>query len=531
MVGLVTTTSERPTLAPNVTVGLLNDLKNRIDVPSGRPTMPVEAPFTESKFAALPVADASDIENAVERSREAQRTWASRPFGDRVGVLSRFHDLLLERADVAMDIIQLEGGKARIPAFEEVYDTIATARYYLKTGRGLLRRKRRAVSFPGFTTAYEYRRPVGVVANITPWNFPFNLAVADVLPALLAGNGVVGKPDEKTPFSLLYGVSLLEEAGLPEGLFQVVTGPGESVGPPLIDHVDFVMFTGSTAVGHLVSEQSGRRLIGSSMELGGKNAAIVLADADMKKTIPGVGRAMFANGGQLCLSVERIYVDNSVREEFITGLVEYARGMPMTPAFDYSSSVSSMIDRAHMERVDAHVQDAVTRGASLLAGGKQRPDVGPLFYEPTLLSEVDESMELCRAETFGPVASLYGFDDVSEAVSAANESEFGLNFSVWTKNTRQGLDLATQLEAGTVGVNDGYAAVWSSYDAPLGGMKKSGKGRRHGREGLLKYTEAQTIAVQKIGPAFAPFGGLGYPSYQKVLSSALKVLKRLPFYK
>lgn len=527
----MTVIADRNRLAPNVTVSLLNELRDRVDVASGAGSMPIVAPFSEEQFASLPVAGDSDVTLAVDTARSAQEGWSQTPIKRRIEILSKFHDLLIERADMAMDIVQLEGGKSRVPALEEVFDTVATTRYYMKTGPRLLARKRRAVSFPGFTTAYEYRHPIGVVANISPWNFPFNLGVGDVIPALLAGNAVVCKPDEKTPFSVLFAASLLEEAGLPEGLLQVVTGPGEVIGPTLIDSVDFVMFTGSTEVGRIVAARAGQRLVGSSMELGGKNAAIVLADADLDKTVPGVARALFTNGGQLCISVERIYVDDDVREEFTRELVEYTRGMPMTTRFDFSSALSSMIDREHLERVDDHVGDAAGKGATVLTGGKPRPDVGPLFYEPTLLTDVDDSMDLCRNETFGPVASIYGFQEVEEAVALANDSDFGLNFSVWTRDTRRGLQIASRLHAGTVGVNDGYAAAWSTYDAPMGGFKASGQGRRHGAAGLLKYTESQTVAIQRIGPAFAPMGSMSYETYQKVLGPLLRGLKRLPFYK
>ncbi len=527
----MTATVDRAGLAPNVTRELLDSLGSRIDVSSGAKAMVVLAPFTEAELATIPIADESDVRGAVETARSMQIRWARRPVHERAEVLSRFHDLLIDRADTAMDLIQLEAGKARIPAFEEVFDTVATTRYYLSTGPRLLRRKRRAVSIPGFTKAYEYRHPVGVVGSISPWNFPFNLSVADIIPALLAGNAVVSKPDEKTPFSLLYGVSLLEEAGLPPGLVQVVTGPGDEIGPVLIDEVDFVTFTGSTAVGRLVAARAGERLIGSSMELGGKNAAIVLADADLDKTVPGVARAMFANGGQLCISVERTYVDEAIIAEFTRRLVDHIRGMPMTTSYDFSSILSSMIDRSHLERVHAHVEDALENGATVLTGAKPRPDVGPLFYEPTLLTNVDDTMSLCRAETFGPVASIYGYSDLEGAIAEANDSDLGLNYSVWTSDTGHGVDIASRLHAGTVGVNDGYAAAWSSYDAPMGGFKSSGLGRRHGSIGLLKYTEAQTVAVQKIGPAFAPLGSMSYETYRRILGPALKLLKRLPFYK
>jgi succinate-semialdehyde dehydrogenase/glutarate-semialdehyde dehydrogenase len=527
----MTTAATSGRLTPWITRDFVDTLVGRIDVPEHRPRMPVLAPFDESEIVTVPVAAPDDVVEAVARARRAQQAWTRVPIAERRRIVSRFHDLLIDRADVALDLIQLEAGKARIPSFEEVFDVVATTHYYLKTAIRELRPKRRAVSFPGFTVAYEYRHPVGVVGCISPWNFPLTLSISDMIPALLAGNGVVIKPDEKTPLSAVFGASLLEEAGLPSGLVQVVTGPGEEIGPTLIDEVDFVMFTGSTEVGRRVAERAGRRLIGSSMELGGKNSAIVLGDADLRKTIPGISRAVFANGGQLCIAMERIYVHESIADEFSRRFVEHTRGLAMTAEYDFSSALSAMISREHLDRVHDHVHDAVAKGATLLTGGKPRPDIGPLFYEPTVLTDVEEGMDLCRGETFGPVVAIYPFEDVDRAVAQANDSEFGLNFSVWTEDTDRGVEIAARLQAGTVGVNDGYAATWSTYDAPMGGMKASGQGRRHGVEGLLKYTEPQTVAVQRIGPAFAPIAGLGYPAYQRLLGRVLKILKRIPFYK
>lgn len=524
-------TGTRTEFAPNVTESLLETLGAGSAVPPGGLSIDITAPFTGETIGAVPRATADDLAPILDRAREAQVEWSKTPMRERVAILSRFHDLLIDRADIAMDLIQLEAGKARVPAFEEVYDTVAVTRYYMKTGPGLLRRKRRAVSLPGLTVAYEYSHPRGVVGSLTPWNFPFTLAISDIIPALLAGNTVVSKPDEKTPYSMLYGAALLAEAGLPEGVLQVVTGPGAEIGPTIIDGVDFIQFTGSTDVGRQVAAQAGERLIGSSMELGGKNAAIVMADADLDRTIPGIARAVYANGGQLCIAMERIYVDESISDEFTRRFVDYSRDLPLSRSFDFSSALSSMITRDHLEKVHSHVEDAVASGATLLTGGKPRPDVGPLFYEPTVLTDVDERMLLCRSETFGPVVSIYPFGDLGDAIALANDSDLGLNHSVWTRDTNRGVDVASQLKAGTVGVNDGYAATWSSYDAPMGGMKASGVGRRHGAEGLLKYTEPQTVAVQKVGPAFAPPPGLDYETYQKVLGPLLKILKRLPFYK
>lgn len=524
-------TTKRHDLAPNVTAGMLEALSARVDVAGERETIGIIAPFTETEIGRVPVATHGDVAAAADRARRAQKAWSQTPIRRRVEIFTRFHDLLIDRADIAMDIIQLEAGKARVPAFEEVYDTVATTRYYMNTAPRLLKRKRRAVSLPGLTRTYEYRHPRGVVGSITPWNFPFTLAISDVVPALLSGNTVLAKPDEKTPFSMLYGASLLAEAGLPEDFLQVVTGPGSEIGPSLVDEVDYVMFTGSTGVGRLVAQQAGERLIESSMELGGKNAAIVMADADLDKAIPGLARAVYANGGQLCISMERLYVDEAILDEFTDRFVDYSRSMAMSPSYDFSSGLSSMISREHLDKVHSHVEDAVAAGATLLSGGKPRPDVGPLFYEPTVLTDVDDGMLLCRTETFGPVVAIYGYDDLEDAITMANDSHFGLNFSVWTRDTRLGTDVASRLEAGTVGVNDGYAAAWSSYDAPMGGMKHSGMGRRHGAGGLLKHTEAQTVAVQVLGPAFAPPAGLDYPRYQRLLGPLLKFLRRIPFYK
>lgn len=517
--------------APNLSSDLLRRLEARAHASSGGQFIDVDAPFTTEGIGAVPDCSAEDVQAAVGSSREAQRRWNEIGLGARSRILGRFHDLLIDHADTAMDLLQLEAGKSRIPAFEEVFDTVATTRFYLNTAPSLLRRRRRSVSVPGFTAAWEYRHPLGVVGNITPWNFPFTLSISDVVAALIAGNSVVVKPDEKTPYSALYGATLLEEAGLPEGVFQVVTGRGQSAGSALVDEVDFVAFTGSTEVGRLVSEKAGRRLVAASFELGGKNAAIVMADADFARTIPGLARAVYANGGQLCIAMERIYVDERIREDFTRAFVEYSRSLPMAASFDFSSALSSLIDAGHVDSVHSHVEDAVASGAKLLTGGKPRPDVGPLFYEPTVLTDVDETMLLCRSETFGPVVSLYGYGDIEEAISLANDSDLGLNFSVWTSDERTGIDVASRLHAGTVGVNDGYAAAWSSYGAPMGGMKASGVSRRHGEVGLLKYTESQTVAVQRIIPAFAPPSGVSYERYQKFMSRLLKILRRLPFYK
>ena len=324
--------------------------------------------------------------------------------------------------------------------------------------------------------------------------------MSDAIPALLAGNGVVLKPDAHTPFTALVAVELLSEAGLPRELFHVVTGPGPLLGPPLIEKVDYLMFTGSTATGRLIAEQCGRRLIGFSAELGGKNPMLVLADANLDKTVDGATRACFSNSGQLCISTERLYVEDAIYDQFVPAFINRVTSMRLGAGLTWDAEMGSLISQQQLDIVTRHVDDAVAKGARILAGGKARPDLGPLFYEPTILEGVTDDMDLAHHETFGPVVALHRVRDADHAIQRANHTRYGLNASIWSTPAR-GAQLATHIHAGTVNVNDGYSATWASYDAPMGGMKDSGTGRRHGREGILKYTQSQTIAVQRGIPS------------------------------
>jgi succinate-semialdehyde dehydrogenase/glutarate-semialdehyde dehydrogenase len=263
------------------------------------------------------------------------------------------------------------------------------------------------------------------------------------------------------------------------------------------------------------------------MELGGKNAMIVCRDADLSRAVEGAERALFSNAGQLCISIERLFVHDDVAEDFTGKLVDRVHGMKLGSDLDFGPSMGSLISATQLETVKTHVDDAVAKGARVLAGGRARPDVGPYFYEPTLLDGVTEEMTLCRNETFGPVVAISRFTSEDDAVARSNDSEFGLNFSVWTKDTRRGRGLAERLEAGTVNVNEGYAAAWASVEAPMGGMKGSGIGRRHGAHGIQKYTEEQTVAVQRLLP-IAPPRGMRYGLWGRLMTASLRLLRRLP---
>ncbi|MDP9494781.1 MAG: succinic semialdehyde dehydrogenase [Actinomycetota bacterium] len=519
-------------VTPRVGAALLREFESRIDVPTtGREMIDVDSPFNLDVIGRIPQATPEDVVAAVDRARQAQPAWAAIGVKRRAAILLAFHDLLLNDVDTVVDVIQVEGGKVRAGAWEEVIDVAGTARYYANTAPELMRRRRRQGAMPLFTKTHEYRHPKGVCGFISPWNFPFNLSIGDALAALVAGNSVVIKPDEKTPFSLLAAVQLLDRAEVPGGVIQVVTGRGEICGPALIDAVDYVMFTGSSSVGSKVAEQAGRNLIGASMELGGKNAAIVLADADLRRTIPELARGTFGHAGQMCVHTERIYVERPILEDFTRRFVEHTENLEVSSSFEFGPLVSSLITRRHLEAVESHVEDALAKGANLLTGGKPRPDVGPLFYAPTILTDVDETMAMCRGETFGPVVAIYPVSSADEAVRLSNDSDLGLHFSIWSSDTRRAEAIATRLQAGSVAVNDGYVATWGSHDAPMGGFKGSGLGRRHGREGLLKFTDPQTVAVQRLIPAYAPALGLSYETYRRLVERLVALFRRLPFYK
>jgi acyl-CoA reductase-like NAD-dependent aldehyde dehydrogenase len=459
-----------------------------------------------------------EVELAISRARQAQPAWACRPFRDRAPILLRFHDLLLKRQDAVLDLIFAETGKPRRHAFEEVLDTATVSRYYAFHAHRHLRPRRRRGALPLLTKTWEFRVPLGVVGFITPWNFPFSLAMTDLIPALMAGNAAVLKPDPQTTQTAQWGVDLLREAGLPPDVLTVVTGDPPLVGPALVASVDYVMFTGSTRTGALVARQAAERLIGCSLELGGKNPMIVLADADLDKAVDGAVRACFPAAGQVCVSMERIYVHESIYDRFVAEFAASTKGL------DLARDVGRLISERQLAAVQMHVRDAVEKGASVAAGGRPRPDVGPLYYEPTILLGVHEGMTVHAQETFGPVVSVYPFANEEDAIERANSTPYGLNASVWTRSARAGFAIARRIRAGSVNINEAYAATWGSVDAPMGGMKQSGLRPRHGAEGIVKFTDAQTVAVQRLIP-LAPTPGMTPDRFARLLTRLLMLLR------
>ena len=491
------------------------------------PGLQVVSPATGARLAEYPHGTPATVRKAVQRARRAQSEWAETDVAERGAVLMRYHDLILSRREEILDLIQLETGKARKSAFEEVADVAMVSRYYALNAERHLGPHQRKGALPGLTSTWEYHRPKGVVGIISPWNYPLSMAITDALPALMAGNGVVLKPDQKTPFTALWALELLQEAGLPYDLFQIVTGKGSELGSPLIDQVDYIAFTGSTKTGRIVARQAAEQLIGCSLELGGKNPMIVLADAHLENAVDGAIRGCFANAGQLCISIERLYVHESIFERFVQRLVARVSRMSLDAALDFEADMGSLVSREQLDKVEGQVLGAVVKGAKILAGGHPRPEIGPYFFEPTVLQGVTEDMEICDEETFGPVVSVSPFDSLEEAIHLANDSRYGLNASIWTGDPEVGRQLAARIQAGTVNINEAYAATWASIDAPMGGFKESGLGRRHGAEGILKYTEAQTVAVQRGLPIASP-AGVGEEDFSQLMSGALRLLRWIP---
>ncbi|KAA9166114.1 succinate-semialdehyde dehydrogenase (NADP(+)) [Amycolatopsis acidicola] len=478
----------------------------RRDVTRDSPQEPLTAvaPYDLSPIAPVPTCTPEDVAAAAASARAAQREWAATPIARRAEIVLAFHDLLLRRQNQVLDLIQWEMGKARFHAWQEVAQVATIARHYARRAGRYLAPNRVRGMLPVLTKVREERVPKGVVGIISPWNYPLYLGVGDVLPALLAGNAVVSKADSQTALTLLWTRELMAEAGLPADLWQIVAGPGSVVGTAVVDTADFVCFTGSTATGRTVAERAARRLVGASLELGGKNPLIVREDADIAAAAAGTAAAAFANTGQMCIHIERVYVHEKVYDAFRDELVRVTEALRLGQSYDYSVDIGSLVSPAQLAAVEAHVEDAVGKGAKVLAGGHARPEIGPLFYEPTVLEGVTQEMAVCADETFGPVVSLYPYATDDEAVSLANQGNYGLSASVWSKNAAEADRMARRIRSGSVNINDGATAAAGSIEAGMGGMGDSGLGRRHGAEGIRKYTESQTIAAQRLMPLGPP---------------------------
>lgn len=484
----------------------------------------VRAPFTGATLHELPHSTVEDVATAAARARIAQLGWHQAGFAHRKRVLLKAHDLLLQRKELLLDALQSETGKTRGQAFEEVFQAATVTRYYAVSSRRTLAARRRRSAIPTVIQTRVRYKPKGLVGVITPWNYPLSLAAMDVIPALAAGNAVLQKADDQGALSILALRHVFIDAGVPADVWPIVAGSGATVGNAVNDECDYVCFTGSTPTGTSVGVRAAEALRGASLELGGKNPMLVLDDVNPVSAARAATYACFSSLGQLCVSIERIYVLRPVAEAFTAEFVARTKTLVQGGAFDYSTDVGSLTLPSQLEHVTAHVTDAVAKGATVLAGGAPRPDLGPLFFEPTVLTSVTPEMECSGNETFGPVVAITVVDSVEEAVLAANDSPFGLNASVFTGSRRRGRQVAALLDTGSVNINEGYRASFSSLDAPMGGVKKSGLGRRNGPEGLLRFVDAQTVA-EATGLLTLPRFGAEFTKLTGVMILLLRSLK------
>jgi acyl-CoA reductase-like NAD-dependent aldehyde dehydrogenase len=340
--------------------------------------------------------------------------------------------------------------------------------------------------------------PLGVVGVIGPWNYPLTNSFGDAIPAMAAGNAVIIKPSSVTPLSPMLMGEMLRECGLPDGVYQVAPGSGET-GGALIDAVDFIMFTGSTPTGKKVMERAARTLTPVSLEMGGKDPMIVCADADVERAANAAVHYSMQNAGQTCISTERVYVEEPIYDRFVDLVTEKVRGLRQgAPGEAGSIDLGAVIHPPQSDIVEAHVKDAVDKGARVLAGGKRRDDGGH-FFEPTVLVDVDHDMDCMREETFGPTLPIMKVSDSSEAVRLSNDSPYGLQASVWTRDSAKGQRLARSIEAGVVTINDAQIN-YLALELPMGGWKSSGLGSRHGADGIRKYTKKQALVVTRFAP-------------------------------
>jgi acyl-CoA reductase-like NAD-dependent aldehyde dehydrogenase len=465
-------------------------------------TQPIESinPATQEINARFAATQPAQLPVIFENARRAQKKWAALSLRGRCAMLRNLRDAIFARRDQIADVISSETGKPRVEAiFAEVLLALDTAEFLAKRAPSWLKPEKvrhHNIAMKAKSGWLEFS-PLGVVAIISPWNYPFSIPMAQVIPALAAGNAVLLKPSELTPWSGALLGEIITDAKLPQDIVQVLQGPGE-LGAAIIESGPAkVFFTGSMATGQRIAEACARKLIPSTLELGGKDSMIVLADADVNIASSAAVWGGFMNCGETCISVERIYVEAPIADEFTKLCVEKTKRLRLGPPFDPDAEIGPMIRLRQLEKVEQQLSEATARGARILTGGNRRPDLGSNFLDPAVVTHVDHSMELMRQETFGPLIAIQIVKSADEAVALANDSRFALSASVWTSDKRRGREVASLLNAGSVMIND-VASYYGIAEAPHGGRGDSGWGRSHSRLGLLEMVQVKYVDEDRL---------------------------------
>jgi len=461
-------------------------------------------PATGAVLREFECASESGVQAAVARARAAQGAWAEIGVRKRIAVLREFQRRLLEKKSEIAEAITREAGKPLAEALTtEVLVVLDAARFLIDNAYRLLADE--PVPHGNLATKLKLGRlvhdPHGVVGIISPWNYPFSIPATETLAALVAGNAVVLKPSEFTSLVALELESLLHGAGVPQDVFQVVVGDGATGAAVVHSQIQKLVFTGSVATGKRIAVAAAERLLPVVLELGGKDPMIVLEDADADVASSAAVWGAFVNAGQACLSVERCYVHRSLYESFLKACVEKTQRLRVGNGMERDTDVGPMIHERQLLIAEKQVLDAVAGGARVLAGGARIPELGKNFYQPTVLADVTHAMRIMREETFGPVLPVMVFDSDEQAVRLANDSEYGLAASVWTRDSARGERIARRIHAGTVMVND-VISCFGISEAPHGGVQASGIGRTHGRFGLeemvrIKYLDVDLMPGMK----------------------------------
>lgn len=458
-------------------------------------TIQVTSPFTGKPVGEAPSSSRADVLAAVARAREAQPAWAARPLAERVALLRRFQEILLDEREAVARLVTQETGKPLVESLGvDVLAALDATKWACENAPRVLKAQKLRLGNPLFLgrVSHVERAPLGVVGIISPWNYPLAIATGNVVFALVAGNAVVLKPASFTPLTALKARDLMTRAGIPEDVFLVAPGRGKEAGEALIDaDIDHLVFTGSVPVGRHVDARLTARGIRSTMELGGSDPAIVLEDAP-EHAARGIAWARFTNAGQTCAAVKRVYVQRGVYDAFVADLVKRASALRLGDPMEPETEVGCLTDPRSVHEMEELVADARKRGGRVLCGGRARPDVGKQVFEPTIVADLPPDARLLTEECFGPILPVVPFDDVEDAIRIANGTRFGLTASVWTRDLDKGAAIARRLEAGTVTVND-HAYTFAASETPWGGVKDSGHGRTHGEQGLLEMTRTRHV--------------------------------------